>query len=103
MFISNIEALTYSVVIIVNHIPEDISDDFAITIDNDNNPTKIISVSSSDVNRFSNTYTVRYGALNEFSLSSIKIKCKYPVRVFCNEFTLGRCIVPDNCKESNTK
>lgn len=92
----NIETITKFVTIRVNHIPEDISDDFTLTIENDNNSTRIISVSPKDINKFSNTIDVVYEGLYEFTLSSLKVTCKYPVKIYCKEFTLGGCIVPDS-------
>lgn len=76
--------------------------DFDVIIQTDANEMKVTTVTPHDVARTNfgkNACRVGYIGLNYFSLDSLKIACKYPVTVKCDDFIISKHIEPIADKE----
>lgn len=95
---NDVELFTKNITIMV-HLGEydyDNPEDFDVTIEAGNNETKVITVTLHTIKRqsYKDTYRIYYQALSYFTLDELKITCKYPVVLSCDDVVLCKYIEP---------
>lgn len=94
-----VKVLTKNITIIVqiDGYDYDLPEDVDVIIEAGGNKTKVATIRKAEIKRLSTNpgiYRIYYEALHYFKLDSLKITCKYPVTVRCDDFTISKYIEP---------